>query len=808
MLLVPNHLNITMWYSTIILLTVMHMHVANATRTYDFVLPESISWSNPFCKHLGWTGMWNLSTRVNIERIDSIGPAATAVWVYEAALDQQALMLLRQSILTITNSDYLLLACGSSECMNTDLGDLSARVQRQWLVLPQLCEDIPLAFIAAQHSYLKLMMGPNWISTVQAVAQLCATWKYGGNQVNLRLSTAPKKQEDYWIPLNANLLLGSYLPPYSLHAALAIIAFVQHLPCWKMNSTWPLEFDTASIFTSIPSHSLSTQDLTPLSNPPLVGRYGTLKTWSGNSGDETQSYPGIQFLPHVDELIDRRLLASVNNQTRMRIFLNAWYGDADISFPPALSLDPFLFGMHFSGVFVEKLNDPNVIDYFTSYGSPIGARDTTTLHRLQIRNIPVYFSGCPTLLMQRLLPPGASPMDAIVVSDVYNDILHSIVPVDLRKKVIRFSQYVNRSIGFHGKFDDSFRYLTLISRAKVVITSRIHTALPAVGMGIPVIFVNTKVLPGGGGNRTDGLLQFFTVFTPTENWNGILSKELRDGILSKLLQTRNPIPHVVDRLRCNFVFEITKVPALAAAGRLYGVIPLRRHGANKEQSDTLVFHVTYTTEEYLTQVAIRSVESILYHHPNAILRIHTNAKTASATFQYLSDGGFSVDVIPYNIAELLHHPDLHQLDPLLVQRIGEISQTPAWITLENTIVSLLYLFKDGGHYISNHILLRDSVSRLYSTVSCSPDVVFAQFKPNHEYVRMCIEESVKSLASWNGDLSALFSRVLLAYCAAKGSNCPIRDVSSSAFDFAIPVSDLSDVGVLNSFCISCSRIKW
>ena len=60
----------------------------------------------------------------------------------------------------------------------------------------------------------------------------------------------------------------------------------------------------------------------------------------------------------------------------------------------------------------------------------------------------------------------------------------------------------------------AFNLIERYSRAKLVITQRIHSALPCVG-GTPVIFINSEKMPGGGGSkkgsssRTVGLTTMF-----------------------------------------------------------------------------------------------------------------------------------------------------------------------------------------------------------------------------------------------------------------------------------------------------------
>ena len=92
--------------------------------------------------------------------------------------------------------------------------------------------------------------------------------------------------------------------------------------------------------------------------------------------------------------------------------------------------------------------------------------------------------------------------------------------------------------GSLARFSAAFELLESYSLAKVVITQRIHTALPCVAMGVPVIFINAKDMPGGGGNnkgqssRVAGLTDLFhtidrLVILKTNNWFEMNCKALK-----------------------------------------------------------------------------------------------------------------------------------------------------------------------------------------------------------------------------------------------------------------------------------------
>ena len=55
----------------------------------------------------------------------------------------------------------------------------------------------------------------------------------------------------------------------------------------------------------------------------------------------------------------------------------------------------------------------------------------------------------------------------------------------------------------------AFEYLEMYASAKLVVTSRIHSALPSIALGTPVVFMDGNDLPGGQRTRVQGLLPLF-----------------------------------------------------------------------------------------------------------------------------------------------------------------------------------------------------------------------------------------------------------------------------------------------------------
>jgi hypothetical protein len=146
---------------------------------------------------------------------------------------------------------------------------------------------------------------------------------------------------------------------------------------------------------------------------------------------------------------------------------------------------------------------------------PIGCRDTATLDFFQRNGIQAFFSGCLTLLLKRPNKKRTTRRNIYLV-DVKHEV-ESMLPSEIQHKGIRIQHDMVGDLmndTLH-RFQSAFRLIELYSEAKLVITQRIHCALPCVAMGIPVVFINSPLMPGGGGtntkrsSRTVGLTDLF-----------------------------------------------------------------------------------------------------------------------------------------------------------------------------------------------------------------------------------------------------------------------------------------------------------
>ena len=255
-----------------------------------------------------------------------------------------------------------------------------------------------------------------------------------------------------------------------------------------------------------------------------------------NLGDYVQSTAAKQFLPQVNHHVTREAMHSYNDEN-IKMIMNAWYMANPDNFPPSDKITPLYVSLHLNSSIVDRIFRPEVIAHFKKH-QPIGCRDNHTRDLLRAKGIDAYYSGCMTLtlgctykrdkvsdevifadimhdslsmkqLLKQPLRLGKRILNGRIKElSIKNDILKKYFDEDVLKNAIYIDQmvpYIDANVGF--KMADE--YLKRLSSARFVVTSRIHTALPCLAMGTPVIFVNGGFKTKVDNCRFDGLLDFF-----------------------------------------------------------------------------------------------------------------------------------------------------------------------------------------------------------------------------------------------------------------------------------------------------------
>ena len=206
---------------------------------------------------------------------------------------------------------------------------------------------------------------------------------------------------------------------------------------------------------------------------------------SSNLGDPIQSIAAEQFLPKIDTRVDRDLLHEVKLDETHLIIIQGWFSHfPERCFPPSKSLKPIFFGFHISdwNDSWDYILKPENLEYLRNH-APIGCRDRKTADILSKYGVATFYSKCLTLTF-----PGRekTPKEG----KVYLVNMHGIpVPEDLKKGAVVVSQDVSEVWSEDLKFRMAQELLKAYrENARLVITTKIHTAMPCIAMGIPVVF--------------------------------------------------------------------------------------------------------------------------------------------------------------------------------------------------------------------------------------------------------------------------------------------------------------------------------
>ena len=299
---------------------------------------------------------------------------------------------------------------------------------------------------------------------------------------------------------------------------------------------------------------------------------GTGKT--KNIGDYIQSLAQKQFLDTVDCYVEREKMDEFESDEKVNVIMNGWFMRHPEKFPPSTAINPLFVSFHIVPRNAFRLLKPQVVDYLKRF-QPIGTRDTGTCDLLREHGIESYFSGCLTLTLG-LNYHSEEKDDKVYFVDPYYELgngeeqsflfrlLTAIYRYFLyRKKVAHFidsfvcefrspvsklsekwdkklmiasfyhtySSIFTNEILYNAVYvthkakqsafkddDEKLNYaedlLKKYAKAKFVVTSRIHCALPCLGIETPVLFVTSSKLEGDSlrsAGRFGGIIDFLHV---------------------------------------------------------------------------------------------------------------------------------------------------------------------------------------------------------------------------------------------------------------------------------------------------------
>ena len=261
-----------------------------------------------------------------------------------------------------------------------------------------------------------------------------------------------------------------------------------------------------------------------------------------NIGDYVQALASAQFLPHVDGFIDRDEELKDYDDEPCKVIMNGWYMHLPQNWPPSSLIDPLFVAFHLNSGVQKELLSPESISYLKKH-QPIGCRDLNTMELLKSNGVEAYFSGCMTLTLGEKYHSAEKDGKTYIVDPIYNghlgmkhifkaicimlrhpfDILKLFTTKQLHlhngrnfikeaiktalfykeysrvfgRELVMNSTYVNQESMYYkvhfntdaDRLAEAERLVEMYAKARLVITSRIHCALPCLGLGTPVIYL-------------------------------------------------------------------------------------------------------------------------------------------------------------------------------------------------------------------------------------------------------------------------------------------------------------------------------
>ena len=210
--------------------------------------------------------------------------------------------------------------------------------------------------------------------------------------------------------------------------------------------------------------------------------------WSGNIGDEIQSVAAMRLIERLGlkfgGLIDRdkpHASSPSNLLVNGYMLLNSFNALAT-----AKNITPVFTNVHVSDLPPAQDELAQELKEALAPHQPIGCRDIWTADRLKSYGLEVLYNYCLSLTLEKRKKEPTN--GKIFLVDMPNFFLYKL-PQELRKQPIQlWGHYLYPGFSSTTKMHMAEEILNYYrDTAKMVITSRLHCALPCLAMGIPVV---------------------------------------------------------------------------------------------------------------------------------------------------------------------------------------------------------------------------------------------------------------------------------------------------------------------------------
>lgn len=287
-----------------------------------------------------------------------------------------------------------------------------------------------------------------------------------------------------------------------------------------------------------------------------------------NIGDDIQTYTALRFLPHIDYYIDREDLNCFIPEKKeyVSMIMNGWFLHNKAAWPPSPYINPLLMSMHFTHL--EKIDVGEKYlqglggEYLKKY-EPIGARDVDTQKRLERNGIKNYFSGCMTLTIKKF--ENIEKEDYICLVDL-DEKSTELIKGNTNRSIKTMTHWLNPEETKKKTFDERMSavedILKIYQGAHIVFTNRLHTALPCIALGTPVVLIHgEKYEEDRLGSYLKYMISYSDVEFSKQNMNEIIENPKQNN--EDYLEIRNDLVNTCNEFiaKCeNQEMDINKLP--------------------------------------------------------------------------------------------------------------------------------------------------------------------------------------------------------------------------------------------------------
>ncbi|MDR1612199.1 MAG: polysaccharide pyruvyl transferase family protein [Planctomycetota bacterium] len=226
----------------------------------------------------------------------------------------------------------------------------------------------------------------------------------------------------------------------------------------------------------------------------------------GNLGDAIQSIAVTEIYRKMGVDIDSLLPVSRDDLNSYSgpvctLPMQGWFAKCGQSFPFPWSkrINPAFVGFHLSNrANTRKLFIKRRIHEAMKRHEPIGCRDRNTASFLQGLNVDAYFSGCLTLTFEKRKRGPAH--GKVFVVDLTLKMLNQLPRQILERadySITHYFAFRNNPLSMADCIESEQAAQGILDRyreeAELIVTDKIHCAMPCIAMGIPVVFITNNV---------------------------------------------------------------------------------------------------------------------------------------------------------------------------------------------------------------------------------------------------------------------------------------------------------------------------